>query len=152
MKKTINNRLVDKLFSSYRTVFELAVFELAQALQDSKLSDLNYSYEALVQKEALTIYQDRVFASFLCVLSLSSVLGKFIQRYYPDNGMYKYKILFKQLVAPRTEPFPGKLIIILWSNLAGSLAQKMDHFVTLISRKSNKGMNQLLFKVLRNEK
>ena len=48
-----------KLFSSYRTLFELA-----QGLRDSKTCDLNCSYEALVQKEALTIYQDRVFVSF----------------------------------------------------------------------------------------
>ena len=69
-----------KLFSSYRTVFELA-----QGLWDSKTSDLNYSYEALVQKKTLTICQDMVFASFLCVLSLSSVLGRFIQL-YSDTG------------------------------------------------------------------
>ena len=55
-----------KLFSSYRTLFELA-----QSLQDSKISDVNCSYEVLVQKEAL-------FCIFLCVLSLSSVLGRFI--------------------------------------------------------------------------
>ena len=35
-----------KLFSSYRTVFELA-----QGLWDSKTSDLNCSYDALVQME-----------------------------------------------------------------------------------------------------
>ena len=60
----------DKLFSSNR-----AVLELAQSLWHSKTSDLNCLYEALAQREALTICQDRVFASFLCVLSLSSVLG-----------------------------------------------------------------------------
>ena len=58
-----------------------------------------------------------------------------------DNGT-KYKKLFNQLVAPRTEPLMGKPIIILWSNLAGSLAQKMDYFVPLISRKINKGMKK----------
>ena len=44
-----------KLFSSYRTVFELA-----QEYSDSKTSDFNNcsSNEALVQKEALTICQD----------------------------------------------------------------------------------------------
>ena len=36
-------------------------------------------------KEALTICQDRVFALFLCVMSLSSVLGSFIQMYC-DTG------------------------------------------------------------------
>ena len=54
------------------------VFELSQGLQDSKTSDFNSSYEALVQREELTICQGRVFVSFLCVLSLSSVLGKFM--------------------------------------------------------------------------
>ena len=49
-----------KLFSSYRTVFELA-----QGLRDTKTSDLNCLYETLVQKEEMTICQDRVFAPFL---------------------------------------------------------------------------------------
>ena len=50
---------------------------------DFKTSDLNYFYEALVQIEAFTIIcQDRVFASFLCALSLSSVLGRFIHLYW----------------------------------------------------------------------
>ena len=35
-----------------------------------KITDLNWSYKALAQKEALTLCQDRAFASFLCVLSL----------------------------------------------------------------------------------
>ena len=62
-----------KLFSSYRTLFELA-----QGLRDSKTYDANFSYEALVQKKAL-------FCIFLCVLSLSSVLGRFIYLYC-DTG------------------------------------------------------------------
>ena len=48
-----------KLFSSYS-----AMFELAQGLWDPKISDLNYLYEALVHKEALIIYQDRICAQF----------------------------------------------------------------------------------------
>ena len=39
------------------------------------------SHETLVWKEALTICSDKVFASFLCVLSLSSVIGSFIHIY-----------------------------------------------------------------------
>ena len=70
------------------------------------------------------------------------MLGRLIQLYYPDNSMYKYKKLFNQLVPPRTEPLSGKPIIILWSNLTGSLTHKMDHFLPLISRKSNKGMKK----------
>ena len=156
--KSVYEKSYNKVFSSYRTVFELA-----HGLRDTKTSDLNCSYEALVQNEAMSICKNRVLASFLCVLSLSSVFGRFIQLYYPDSGMYKYKALFNQLVAPRTEPLSGKPIIILWSNLAGSLTHKMDDFVPLISHKSNKGMkkrkldklipsHQLLSKVLRNKK
>ena len=42
-----------KLFFFYRTVFELA-----QGLRNSKISVMNCSYEALVQKEALVIFHD----------------------------------------------------------------------------------------------
>ena len=61
-----------KLFSSYRTVFELV-----RGLRDTKTNGLNCSYEALVQKEAMTISQERMFASFLCVLSLSSAISSY---------------------------------------------------------------------------
>ena len=60
------------------------MFELAQGFGDSKASDSNCSYEALVQKEAMTICQDRVFGLFLCVLPLS-VLGRFVHLYC-DTG------------------------------------------------------------------
>ena len=65
-----------KLCSSYRTAFGLA-----HGLCDSETSDIvNCSYKVLVQKEALTICQDRLLPSFLCAPSLSSVfvLGRFI--------------------------------------------------------------------------
>ena len=101
--------MAGRLFFSYRRVFEQA-----QSLWDSKAIDLNCSYEAFVQKEALAICHG-MFASFLCVLSLSSVLGRFIQLCYPVNCMYKYKKLFSQLVGLTTEPLSGKPIIILWS-------------------------------------
>ena len=64
------------------------VFELAQGLRDSKSSNFNYSSEAILQEEALNICQDRVFTSFVCVLSLSSVLGGFIHLYC-DTGLLK---------------------------------------------------------------
>ena len=55
-----------KLFSGYRTMFELA-----QSLPDSETSDLNCSHEALVQKEVLTICHDGVsFVSFLRIFVL----------------------------------------------------------------------------------
>ena len=78
------------------------MFELAQVLQYYKTSDSNKLYKVLVQKEALIICHHRVFASFLCVLSLSSVLGRFIELCYPDNsGKFKNmfsRFLFKEQV------------------------------------------------------
>ena len=74
-----------KLFSSCRTVLEPAY-----GLRDSETSDLNCSYEALIQKEALIVCHDRVFESFLCVLSLSSVLGKFIEMHYLGNDISSF--------------------------------------------------------------
>ena len=52
-----NSAMLEK---SYKTVFQIA-----QGLRDFKTRDLNCSYEALVQKEALTICEDRVLATFL---------------------------------------------------------------------------------------
>ena len=65
------------------------MFELAQSLQDFKTSDLNWfpGCEALAQNEALTLCQDKVFASFLCVLSLSSVLERFIHLCYYTGSL-----------------------------------------------------------------
>ena len=73
-KRPISNSY--KLFSSYRTVFS------TESSWDSKTSDLNCFYEALAQREALAICQDRVFASFLCALSLRSVFGRSIHMYW----------------------------------------------------------------------
>ena len=64
-----------KLFSSYRTVFELA-----QSLPDSKTSGLNCSHETLSQKEAMTICHNmvsfvsllRIFVSFTCSMIIIS--------------------------------------------------------------------------------
>ena len=58
-----------KLFSSYRTVFELA-----QEYSDSKTSDFNNcsSNEALVQKEALTICQDIECNFYMCSIIIIS--------------------------------------------------------------------------------
>ena len=54
----------------------------------SKLIDLNWSYEALARKEALTICQDSAFASLSCVLSLSSVQGKF-KHLHCGSGLWR---------------------------------------------------------------
>ena len=72
----------DKLFSFYRTVFGLR-----QGLRDLKTSDLNCLYEALVQREALTICQDRVFGSCLCSVSIISYREKFMHLYCGTSSL-----------------------------------------------------------------
>ena len=72
-----------KLFSSYWTLFALA-----QVLRDSKPSDLNFLYEALVKKEAFTIcHLGYGYLHYFCVLSLSSLLekGSYIHLYYDTS-------------------------------------------------------------------
>ena len=58
----------------------------------SKAIDLNWSYEALAKKEALTISQGRAFASFiifafLCVLSSPSLLGRFAHLHWDTSSL-----------------------------------------------------------------
>ena len=53
----------------------------------SKTIHLNWSYKALAKKKALTIYQDRAFASFSCVQLLSSILQRFAHLYCDINSL-----------------------------------------------------------------
>ena len=64
-----------------------SLFGFFSGITQSKIIDLNRSYEALAQKEGLTVCQDRAFASFPCVLSLSSVLGRFTHLYCDTSSL-----------------------------------------------------------------
>ena len=64
----------------------------SSGIAHSKAIDLNWSYEALAKKEALTISQVRAFASFiifafLCVLSLPSLLGRFAHLHWDTSSL-----------------------------------------------------------------
>ena len=80
-------------------------------ITQSKTIDLNWSYEALVQKEALTVYQDRTFASFPCVLSLSSVLGRF-KHLYCDAGSLGRGALSHVKIPPPPLPYQKQPTIL----------------------------------------
>ena len=45
------------------------------------------------------------WSSFLCILGLSSVLGRNIHTYYPDCGEERYKVLLNGPVKPRLPAF-----------------------------------------------
>ena len=53
----------------------------------SKTIDLNWSYKALARIEALTLCQDRAFASFSYFLSLLSVLERFTHLYCDTDSL-----------------------------------------------------------------
>ena len=107
----------------YRKSFEL--WYRSQS-QDSKTSELNCLYEVFFQKEALTICHDEIFASFLSVLSLSSVFSC-------KGWWYSCIILtvvckiqkdIKPVFSPRIK-FLSEKPIVLWYNTTGSLANKI---------------------------
>ena len=66
---------------SFKKVCPDPPFVFFSGVAHSKTIDLNWSYKALTKKKALTIYQDRAFASFSCVQLLSSVLQRFTHLY-----------------------------------------------------------------------
>ena len=51
--------------------------------------------------EAIHLCEDRVWCSFLSVLSLSSVLKKNVHLHYPDFGPKKYRLLWNSIISPR---------------------------------------------------
>ena len=59
------------------------------------------SNEEFVKREAIHLCEDRVWCSFLSVLSLSSVLTKDVHLHYPDFGPKKYRLLWNSIISPR---------------------------------------------------
>lgn len=55
----------------------------------------------LVKQEAILNCNDKKWSSFLCILALSSVLGRNIYTYYPDCGEERYRLFLNCLVKPR---------------------------------------------------
>ena len=64
-------------------------------LKASEVLDLNYGTLYHATENLPKIWK----TLFLCLLSLSSFLGKLIQLCYPNNGIYKYKVVFFNLTA-----------------------------------------------------
>ena len=104
-------------------------FELAQSFQDSQKSDLNCSYDALVKKEAL-----------------SSALGRFKQMCYR---------LSWNSFCPKDRASSCKSHHILWLNINGFLACKINHFAQNKFKVKNaqvNSKNQLNFQGLKKKR
>ena len=65
---------------------------LLQSVSKESL-DSGMTKQDLVKQEAILNCADKKWSSFLCILGLSSVLGRNIHTYYPDSGEDRYKVL-----------------------------------------------------------
>ena len=79
--------------------------ECFSCLESVSVSDASFETdlksEKLVQHEAINNCHEGQWSSFLCILALSSVVGRKIHILYPDFGLEKYKLLFNTIVHPR---------------------------------------------------
>ena len=80
------------------------MFELARGLRPIEIGNKNGELAALVKSEAKLTCTDKVWPSFLCVLTLSSVIGQPIHLFYSKYGFIKYEKIFNQLIYLREKP------------------------------------------------
>ena len=66
--------------------------------------DSGLSGEDLVNVEVVSNCEDKKWASFLCILGVSSVTNRTIFLFYPDCGELRFKLLFNQQVNPYLPP------------------------------------------------
>ncbi len=66
-----------------------------------KCLDSGLMTDELVKKEAFLNCYDKKWSCFLCILGLSTVIGKGIRTYYPDCGELHPKLLFNSLIHTR---------------------------------------------------
>ena len=67
-------------------------FRLAKIRFSFAVLDTGLTKDELVKQEAILNFTDGKWASFLCILALSSVLCRNIYSYYPDCGELRYKL------------------------------------------------------------
>ena len=96
----------------------------------------------LIKREAFVMCNDGVWASFICVLALASVINRKIQLHYPDFGPEKYGLIFNSINFPRSyyesiELKSEESLDILYCNLSSSSNNhvKANHFVPLTKQK-----------------
>ena len=59
----------------------------------------------LIKQEEILNCKNKTWSGFLCVLALSSVIGRNINTFYPDCGHKKYGFLFNQKIEPETSNY-----------------------------------------------
>ena len=90
----------------FLTFAEKSNIPLSRAFKSSvSLSTLNFDLPLceLVRKEAIKNCVDKSWASFLCILALSSVCNRSICSLYPVSGEKLFRDLFNCVIHPRRE-------------------------------------------------
>ena len=124
-------------FSNYDSMFSICVST------SSFKSDLKSSL--LVREESKQNFNDHIWSSFLCILSLSSVIQRSIISVFPDFGPLKYRTLFNAQIFPRTGDFGNSPFRILFCNLTRVPLGKdffANHYVPLTNRKKMKKVDK----------
>ena len=88
----------------FLTFAEKSNIPLSRAFKSSvSLSTLNFDLPLceLVRKEAIKNCVDKSWASFLCILALSSVCNRSICSLYPGSGENLFRDLFNCVIHPR---------------------------------------------------
>ena len=88
------------LVNEHSQYFRIIDNLLPKSVSEESL-DSGKTKQDLVKQEAILNCNDKKWSSFLCILGLSSVLGRNIHTYYPDCGEERYKVFLNGIVKPR---------------------------------------------------
>ena len=132
-------------FKSENTAFAAAVSD--KALGEGFDRKDPSSRSNVVEREAFLNLRSGTFSSLLCILALSSVLGRDILTVYPEEeqNTSMYSLTNNGLIHPRKYhdlchqiKFPSYGIVIMWTTTGNfTLESRCDHFVPLIPPSSN---------------
>lgn len=119
-----------EFFSSHDSLVAMSVSHLAVGSDFHK--------ECLVEHEALLNLDEGKWTGLLCILALSSVVGREIHTYYPDCGVKKYKNLFTQKIKPRTyySTLPLHILFCREGTYNAKVEFQHNHYVPLAFKAS----------------
>ena len=120
-------------FSNHRECFSSVNNILKACVSDASIN-MDLVSENLVQHEAISNCNAKSWSSFLCILALSSVIGRNIHSVYPDFGLLKEKLLFNQVVTPRSISTSSDIFVLFCreGNLSTTGHFVPNHFVPLV--------------------
>ena len=121
-----------KVFTSFNSVTELA-----RGLRLIEIGNKDGDLAALVKNYAKLTCTDKVWSSFLCVLTLSSAICQPIHLFYSKCGFIKYEKIFNQLIYSREKSnlnYWKQILFLVWTNSDGRQKNVIinNHFAPVI--------------------